>query len=107
MQELAKRRRGWRGTVVLWLLAASTQAHQGAGALRRPNTRCARTSSRHLAQVYFERLPDAKTLIRLSVVIGADRRWKPATARWLKWRAEQGLIKRRLARVDTTASKRR
>ncbi len=28
---------------------------------------------RHLTRVYFERVPDAKTLIRLSAVIGADR----------------------------------
>ena len=27
---------------------------------------------RHLTRVYFERVPDAKTLIRLSAVIGAD-----------------------------------
>lgn len=56
---------------------------------------------RHLVRVYFERVPDAKTLIRLSAVIGPAgveeiHRRLVAIAR------EQGLIKGRRARVDTT-----
>jgi hypothetical protein len=44
---------------------------------------------RHLARVYFERVPDAKTLIRLSAVIGSEG-LKLSTAGCLSWRANAG-----------------
>ena len=56
---------------------------------------------RHLARVYFERVPDAKTLIRLSAVIGADG-IEAIHRRLVEMAREQGLIKGRYARVDTT-----
>jgi IS5 family transposase len=56
---------------------------------------------RHLARVYFERVPDAKTLIRLSAVIGADG-VEAIHRRLVEMAREQGLIKGRSARVDTT-----
>ena len=56
---------------------------------------------RYLVRVYFEPVPDAKTLIRLSGVIGVAG--VEAIHRCLLGRAkEQGLIKGRRARVDTT-----
>src|SRR6202011_4305555 len=56
---------------------------------------------RHLARVYFERVPDAKTLIRLSAAIGADG-INAIHCRLVEMAREQGLIKGRYARVDTT-----
>ena len=56
---------------------------------------------RHLARVYFERVPDAKTLIRLSAVIGADG-VEAIHRRLVEMARAQGLIKGRYARVDTT-----
>jgi IS5 family transposase len=56
---------------------------------------------RHLARVYFERVPDAKTLIRLSAVIGADG-VEAIHRRLVEMACERGLIKGRYARVDTT-----
>jgi transposase, IS5 family len=56
---------------------------------------------RHLARVYFERVPDAKTLIRLSAVIGADG-IEAIHHRLVEIAREQGVIKGRCTRVDTT-----
>jgi len=56
---------------------------------------------RHLARVYFERVPDAKTLLRLSAVIGADG-IEAIHRRLVEIAREQGVIKGRCARVDTT-----
>jgi IS5 family transposase len=56
---------------------------------------------RHLTRVYFERVPDAKTLIRLSAVVGADG-VEAIHRRLVEMACEQGLIKGRYARVDTT-----
>ncbi len=56
---------------------------------------------RHLARVYFEEVPDAKTLIRLSAVIGVDG-VEAIHRRLVEMAREQGLIKGRYARVDTT-----
>jgi IS5 family transposase len=56
---------------------------------------------RHLARVYFERVPDAKTLIRLSVAIGAEG-IKAIHQRVVEMAREQQLIEGRCARVDTT-----
>src|SRR5438477_3752798 len=56
---------------------------------------------RHLARVYFERVPDAKTLIRLSAVVGADA-IEAIHRRLVEMARAQGLIKGRYARVDTT-----
>jgi IS5 family transposase len=56
---------------------------------------------RYLVRVYFEPVPDAKTLIRLSGVIGAAG--LEAIHRRLRELAqEQGVIKGRRLRVDTT-----
>jgi IS5 family transposase len=56
---------------------------------------------RHLARVYFERVPDAKTLIRLSAVIGSEG-LEAIHRRLIEMACEQGLLKGRYARVDTT-----
>jgi transposase, IS5 family len=56
---------------------------------------------RHLVRVYFEPVPDAKTLIRLSGVIGTVG-IEAIQRRLLKLAQAQGLIKGRRARVDTT-----
>jgi transposase, IS5 family len=56
---------------------------------------------RHLARVYFERVPDAKTLIRLSAAIGAEG-IEAIHCRLVEMARAQGLIKGRSARVDTT-----
>jgi transposase, IS5 family len=56
---------------------------------------------RHLARVYFERVPDAKTLIRLSAVIGAEG-VEAIHRRLVEIAREQGVMKGRCARVDTT-----
>jgi transposase, IS5 family len=56
---------------------------------------------RHLARVYFERVPDAKTLLRLSAVIGAEG-VEAIHRRLVEIAREQGVIKGRCARVDTT-----
>jgi len=56
---------------------------------------------RHLVRVYFERVPDAKTLIRLSAVIGPNG-VEAIHRRLVEKAREEGLIKGRQARVDTT-----
>ena len=56
---------------------------------------------RHLARVYFERVPDAKTLIRLSAAIGTDG-IEAIHCRLVEMACAQGLIKGQRARVDTT-----
>ena len=56
---------------------------------------------RHLARVYFERVPDAKTLIRLSRAIGTAG-IEAIHQRLLELAKDQGLIAGRRARVDTT-----
>jgi IS5 family transposase len=56
---------------------------------------------RHLTRVYFERVPDAKTLIRLSAVVGAEG-VDAIHRRLVEMAREHGLIKGRCARVDTT-----
>ena len=56
---------------------------------------------RRLVRVYFERVPDAKTLIRLSAVIGTDG-IETIHRRLVAMAREQGLIKGQRARVDTT-----
>jgi transposase, IS5 family len=56
---------------------------------------------RHLTRVYFERVPDAKTLLRLSAVIGADG-IEAIHRRVVEIARAQGVIKGRCARVDTT-----
>jgi hypothetical protein len=47
---------------------------------------------RHLARVYFERVPDAKTLIRLSAAIGADG-IEATHCRLVEMAREQGLVR--------------
>jgi hypothetical protein len=49
----------------------------------------------------FRAVPDAKTLLRLSAVIGADG-IEAIHRRLVEMAREQGLIKGRYARVDTT-----
>jgi len=56
---------------------------------------------RYLVRVYFEPVPDAKTLIRLSGVMGAAG-VEAIHRRLLELAREQGVIKGRRARVDTT-----
>lgn len=56
---------------------------------------------RYLVRVYFEPVPDAKTLIRLSGVVGTVG-IEAIHRRLLRLAQEQGLIKGRRARVDTT-----
>ena len=56
---------------------------------------------RYLVRVYFERVPDAKTLIRLSAVIGPEG-IEAIHQRLIDMAKEAGLIKGRRARVDTT-----
>jgi transposase, IS5 family len=56
---------------------------------------------RYLVRVYFEPVPDAKTLIRLSGVMGAEG-IEAIHRRLLEMAKDQGLIKGRRARVDTT-----
>jgi len=56
---------------------------------------------RHLARVYFERVPDAKTLMRLSAVIGSAG-LEAIHRRLVELACEQGLLKGRYVRVDTT-----
>jgi transposase, IS5 family len=56
---------------------------------------------RYLVRVYFERVPDAKTLIRLSAVIGPEG-IEAIHQRLIDIAQEAGVIKGRQARVDTT-----
>jgi transposase, IS5 family len=56
---------------------------------------------RYLVRVYCESVPDAKTLIRLSGVIGAEG-IETIHRRLLEIAKDQGLINGRRARVDTT-----
>jgi len=56
---------------------------------------------RYLTPVYFERGPDAKTLVRLSAVIGSDG-VEAIHRRLVQVAREAGMIKGRHARVDTT-----
>jgi len=56
---------------------------------------------RYLVRVYFEPVPDAKTLIRLSSVIGVAG-VEAIHRRLLELAREQGVIKGRRTRVDTT-----
>jgi len=56
---------------------------------------------RYLVRAYFERVPDAKTLIRLSAVIGPEG-IEAIHQRLIDMAKEAGLIKGRRARVDTT-----
>jgi IS5 family transposase len=56
---------------------------------------------RYLVRVYFEPVPDAKTLIRLSKVIGVEG-IEAIHGRLVEIAKDQGLIKGRRARVDTT-----
>src|SRR5262249_51831638 len=56
---------------------------------------------RKLARVYFEKVPDAKTLLRLSAVIGSEG-VEAIHHRLLEMAREQKLIAGRRARVDTT-----
>jgi IS5 family transposase len=56
---------------------------------------------RYLVRVYFEPVPDAKTLIRLSRVIATEG-IEAIHQRLLEIAKERGLIKGRRARVDTT-----
>jgi IS5 family transposase len=56
---------------------------------------------RRLVRVYFERVPDAKTLIRLSAVIGTDG-IEAIHRRLVEMARAQGLVKGQRARVDTT-----
>lgn len=56
---------------------------------------------RHLVRVYFERVPDAKTLIRLSQVIGAEG-VAAIHQRVVDLAQQAGLVRGRRARVDTT-----
>lgn len=56
---------------------------------------------RRLVRVYFERVPDAKTLIRLSAAIGTDG-IETLHRRLVEMAREQGLVKGERARVDTT-----
>jgi transposase, IS5 family len=56
---------------------------------------------RYLVRVYFEPVPDAKTLLRLSGVIGVEG-IEAIHRRLLELAKEQGLIHGRQARVDTT-----
>jgi IS5 family transposase len=56
---------------------------------------------RYLVRVYCEPVPDAKTLIRLSGVVGAEG-IEAIHRRLLEMAKDYGLIKGRRARVDTT-----
>ena len=56
---------------------------------------------RKLARVYFEKVPDAKTLIRLSAVIGAEG-VEAIHHRLVEIAQQQKLVTGRRARVDTT-----
>lgn len=56
---------------------------------------------RKLARVYFEKVPDAKTLLRLSAVIGGEG-VEAIHSRLLEIAREQKLIAGRRTRVDTT-----
>jgi IS5 family transposase len=56
---------------------------------------------RYLVRVYFEPVPDAKTLIRLSKVIGVAG-LEAIHGRLVEIAKDQGLIKGQRARVDTT-----
>jgi IS5 family transposase len=56
---------------------------------------------RYLVRVYFEPVPDAKTLIRLSKVIGVEG-IEAIHGRLVETAKDQGLIKGQRARVDTT-----
>jgi IS5 family transposase len=56
---------------------------------------------RHLVRVYFERVPDAKTLIRLSQVIGAEG-VEAIHRQVVELAREAGVVRGRRARVDTT-----
>jgi len=107
MQELAKRRphsrsRGRRGTpgeVALRILVLKRIKGWSFDETEREVRK--NLVYRHLARVYFEPVPDAKTLIRLSAVIGADG-IEAIHCRLVEMAREQGLIKGRCARVDTT-----
>ena len=56
---------------------------------------------RQLVRVYFEKVPDAKTLLRLSAVVGSEG-VEAIHNRLLEIAREQKLIAGRRARVDTT-----
>lgn len=56
---------------------------------------------RQLVRVYFERVPDAKTLIRLSAAIGAEG-VQSIHERLVEMAREDGVIRGRRARLDTT-----
>jgi IS5 family transposase len=56
---------------------------------------------RHLARVYFEQVPDAKTLVRRSAAIGEEG-IKTIHQRVVEMAREQRLMEGRRARVDTT-----
>jgi IS5 family transposase len=56
---------------------------------------------RQLVRVYFERVPDAKTLIRLSAVLGSEA-VEVLNVRLVEMAREEGVIRGRRARVDTT-----
>lgn len=107
MQELAQRRphsrsRGRRGTpgeVALRMLVLKRIKGWSFDETERE----VRTNLvyRHLCRIYFEQVPDAKTLIRLSAVIGANG-VEAIHRRLVEIAREQGLIDGRCARVDTT-----
>lgn len=107
MQELAKRRphsrsRGRRGTpgeVALRMLVL--KRIKGWSFEQTEHEVRQNLVYRHLARVYFEPVPDAKTLIRLSAVIGADG-VEAIHRRLVEIAREQGLFEGRRARVDTT-----
>jgi transposase, IS5 family len=56
---------------------------------------------RHLARVYFERVPDSRTLVRLSGVIGPEG-VEAIHHRLVELAQEEGVINGRRGRVDTT-----
>jgi IS5 family transposase len=56
---------------------------------------------RHVARVYFERVPDSRTLIRLSGVIGPEG-VEAIHHRLVELAREEGVINGRRGRVDTT-----
>jgi IS5 family transposase len=107
MQELAQRRphsrcRGRRGTpgeVVLRMLVLKRIKGWSFEQTEREVRQ--NLVYRHLARVYFERVPDAKTLLRLSAVIGAEG-LEAIHRRLVEMAREQGLLKGRQLRVDTT-----
>lgn len=56
---------------------------------------------RQLVRIYFERVPDAKTLIRLSAAIGPEG-VRAIHERLVEMSREEGMIRGRQARLDTT-----